>query len=371
MQKCKKLAALVLNNNKLREVTHIGHLTSLNTLVLSHNRIDRMPKSLLGQLPQLAKLSLSGNQLTKFPSVWMCEGLTELRLAGNAIEDIPSKVSRLGKLRLLDLSNNNLKSFDDMAHLSQCNRLSNVSFRGNPLSGSARSTDGAEAVVDSALQARYQSQISVLLPHVTILDGNRLVGNARGKRGQAAPAAAVAQKRRRQGLQVDEGVLARRAPKAARRAAADDTEDAPPAEQVRVLPGQHAAAAAAGGSSPKPAKVSKSAKPDKKDKKDKKVKKAKKAKPVVTDIHMFSEDPGEAPAPAAASAEAGDAAAAPAAAAASHMPALSGAVGVTDEAAKNARRHKKDKKPKQSKGAAFVPAVSADAGVGLIGAAAW
>ena len=122
MQKCKKLAALVLNNNKLREVTHVGHLTSLNTLVLSPNRIDRMPKSLLGQLPQLAKLSLSGNQLKKFPSVWMCEGLTELRLAGNAIEDIPSKVSRLSKLRLLDLSNNNVASFDDMAHLSKCER---------------------------------------------------------------------------------------------------------------------------------------------------------------------------------------------------------------------------------------------------------
>jgi hypothetical protein len=371
LQKCKKLGALVLNNNKLTSVSHIGHLSALNTLVLSHNRIERMPKSLLEDLPQLAKLSLSGNQLNKFPSVWMCEQMIELRLAGNLITDIPAKVSRMSKLRLLDMSNNSLASFDEMAHLGKCERLTNVAFRGNPLAGGRAGDAAAGAAasappleVDAGTLARYASQVSLLLPHVIILDGNRLSGNARGKRGQAAPADAVAQKRRRQGLGVDQAMLEQRGGKAKLpRLAAPGGEDGPEAstnqEQARVAPGQHPGMQAVeGAAAPGNAK------------KPKKDKKPKKAKAVVTDIHMFSEDPGEAPMdqpevhP--------DAASPPSSAdAAVEVPALTGALGVTDEAAKNARRHKKDKKGKQARPGGFVPAVAADAGVGLIGAAAW
>ena len=49
----------MLNHNKLRKVDNIGMLRNLNTLVLSHNKLDTVD---VRQLVNLRKLTLSHNQ---------------------------------------------------------------------------------------------------------------------------------------------------------------------------------------------------------------------------------------------------------------------------------------------------------------------
>jgi hypothetical protein len=57
-------------------------LVNLNTLVLSHNKLDSID---VRRLLNLRKLTLSHNNLRKFPEVGTCHNLKELRLNGNRI----------------------------------------------------------------------------------------------------------------------------------------------------------------------------------------------------------------------------------------------------------------------------------------------
>ena len=323
LQACRVLKALVLNNNSISDgLLHLGHLTTLNTLVLSHNRIPKVPKVLLQRLPGLVKLSLSHNRLDAFPKVWLCPDLVELRLAGNAIADIPSKVARLTNLRLLDCSNNAIASFDSIAHLSTCPRLAHVSMRGNPVAG----PEAAAAADAPTTSARYASQMRTLLPHLAVLDGLRLVGNARGKRGQAAPGAAVALKRRRQGLDVDASLLQRREAKAAR----VDNAPSPPATRMpepQSKPGLAAQPGSEAAPEPVPEPEARTQAPRMK-------------------LSSVEVAPGD-------------------------LPSVSGAVGVEEVSARRrAKAAKKAAKHAKRKSKAAPPAVVAD-GTTSLGAAAW
>jgi Leucine-rich repeat (LRR) protein len=52
------LKALILNNNELSDVRSVGHLASLNTLILSHNRIESLSPSVFVGLRLLTKLAM-------------------------------------------------------------------------------------------------------------------------------------------------------------------------------------------------------------------------------------------------------------------------------------------------------------------------
>lgn len=52
------LKCLLLNNNKLENISFVSILTELNTLVLSNNRISSIPEDTFKALVSLRKLSL-------------------------------------------------------------------------------------------------------------------------------------------------------------------------------------------------------------------------------------------------------------------------------------------------------------------------
>ena len=88
--------ALIVNNNLVADVTPLRGSASLNTLVLSHNKICKLPKSVLRGFPGLLKLSISDNQLAVLPDLSPCPQLAELRAVGNRITVIPDTIAANG-----------------------------------------------------------------------------------------------------------------------------------------------------------------------------------------------------------------------------------------------------------------------------------
>ena len=52
------LKALVLNNNRMNKMDWLPTLSSLNSLILSHNRISVIPEKSITRLQNLSKLAL-------------------------------------------------------------------------------------------------------------------------------------------------------------------------------------------------------------------------------------------------------------------------------------------------------------------------
>ncbi|GAX73443.1 hypothetical protein CEUSTIGMA_g895.t1 [Chlamydomonas eustigma] len=83
-----------------------------------------------GRLPQLRTLDLSSNQLLCFPT-WLPSGLTCLKMARNALDTIPEwAVSRLMKLKLLDLHGNKIDTVSK--ELTRLTDLSMAALQENP-----------------------------------------------------------------------------------------------------------------------------------------------------------------------------------------------------------------------------------------------
>ncbi|KAJ8932625.1 hypothetical protein NQ314_014555 [Rhamnusium bicolor] len=150
------LQTLVLHSNKLDQINeNVSRLEKLKTLDLSLNSIKIIPDSFSGLLQlvtlninankletfptftkntKLSFLDLSNNNLKSFPDVCSEElgNLAELKLHGNEIEEIPSNISSLPALKLLDVSSNKIKEIP--GELSDCHKLKEVNLKANPIS---------------------------------------------------------------------------------------------------------------------------------------------------------------------------------------------------------------------------------------------
>ncbi|XP_046611616.1 leucine-rich repeat-containing protein 47-like [Neodiprion virginianus] len=154
--KLENLTSLVLHSNKIAKLpSAIGKLTKLKVLDVSRNNLDFVPDD-LGNLPQLMTLNLglnalkelpsqaaniklsildlSNNEFDTFPDVCYAElvHLAEVRVNGNKIKEIPSTISALQSLKLLDLSDNSIVIVPK--ELSDCGKLKELNLKGNPLS---------------------------------------------------------------------------------------------------------------------------------------------------------------------------------------------------------------------------------------------
>lgn len=106
------LISLDLSNNALdHEVFSLLISTSLGTLVLSRNAIERLPAELFTALPNLQTLMLSRNEITSLPSHLPIEALPRLALLDlscNSIAVLPDNLHILQHLRTLSLAANRL-----------------------------------------------------------------------------------------------------------------------------------------------------------------------------------------------------------------------------------------------------------------------
>ncbi|XP_050503251.1 leucine-rich repeat-containing protein 47-like [Diabrotica virgifera virgifera] len=153
--KLANLQTLVLHSNKLEHANeNIAKLTKLKMLDLSRNLITSIPDGFadlplttlnlnvnrLESFPEftknskLAVLDLSNNKLKLFPRVCSEElvNLSELKLHGNEIEEIPNNIHVLPLLKLLDISENKIKTLP--GELAECHKLKDLNLKSNPVS---------------------------------------------------------------------------------------------------------------------------------------------------------------------------------------------------------------------------------------------
>lgn len=106
LAECAGLSMIGFKSNRIERVEALP--PSLRWLILTDNRIDRLPSTLGDCLP-LQKLMLSGNRLESLPDeMAACTNLELVRLAANRFEVLPEWLFRLPKLAWLAFSGNPL-----------------------------------------------------------------------------------------------------------------------------------------------------------------------------------------------------------------------------------------------------------------------
>lgn len=121
---------LNINESKLKEFPgDVSKLCNLQTLVLHSNKIEKLPAA-VGDLDKLKVLDVSRNLLKELPvELGKLTQLATLNASNNEIELLPPFVTNL-KLSVLDLSNNKLKIFPDICH-AELSNISEVKINGN------------------------------------------------------------------------------------------------------------------------------------------------------------------------------------------------------------------------------------------------
>jgi hypothetical protein len=123
------LQALILNGNTISKLPPL-EIPTLSALVLSKNCLKAVAPEVLAGLPNLAKLSLSHNELSVVPDVSHNRLLHELRLNGNAITRVPALAENI-ELVLLDVGGNKLSDGWAAVAELQTPKLKNLSLRAN------------------------------------------------------------------------------------------------------------------------------------------------------------------------------------------------------------------------------------------------
>ncbi|KAI9176020.1 hypothetical protein H9P43_006384 [Blastocladiella emersonii ATCC 22665] len=150
------ITTLILSNNQLTSIPDaLCQLPNLRTLSLGMNRIAKL-NGQLSDLGTLETLNLSGNLLTteavnainwplmvslrslhlvrnrlaRFPTALVATELTTLALSENAIDTIPPEIVEMTNLQWLGLSNNKLRSIDNLLKMHP---MSGITVANNPL----------------------------------------------------------------------------------------------------------------------------------------------------------------------------------------------------------------------------------------------
>lgn len=154
--KLEKLKVLDCSRNKLACLPNeIGTLPQLTTMNLSSNLLTMLPTQIANV--KLSVLDLSNNQFDVFPDVCYAEliHLSEMYVNGNQIKEIPSTISQLPLLKILNVADNlisgnclfcELKCIPYMIRLilsfvvpvvpgeiADCNKLKELHLKGNTL----------------------------------------------------------------------------------------------------------------------------------------------------------------------------------------------------------------------------------------------
>lgn len=126
-----KLKILDLSRNKLQKIPDsLASLTQLTTLNISSNALESFPTL---KLTKLAVLDLSNNKLSDFPDIGYPEVsvLHDLKLNANCIQELPAAISKLGSLKVFDISANKIKVIP--GQLADCHKLKDLNLKDNPV----------------------------------------------------------------------------------------------------------------------------------------------------------------------------------------------------------------------------------------------
>lgn len=127
-----KLKILDVSSNAIKMVPeNLTLLSQIVTLNFSNNKLESFPA--MQNNSKLTVLDLSQNCLKSFPDVCKSElvNLSEIKLQGNDIDEIPPGISLLPALKLLDISNNKIKVIH--GELADCSKLKEVNLKSNPI----------------------------------------------------------------------------------------------------------------------------------------------------------------------------------------------------------------------------------------------
>jgi len=129
----KKLKFLDISSNDINTLPdEIGQLTELESFNVNCNNLNDFPD--VGDLLNLHILDISHNELCAFPDGIISTAMSHLAqiiVSDNIIEEIPSELSDLPSLKLLDVSNNKITTIPP--ELCDCTKLKDFKFGGNKL----------------------------------------------------------------------------------------------------------------------------------------------------------------------------------------------------------------------------------------------
>jgi Leucine-rich repeat (LRR) protein len=107
------LFMLSFKSNKIQEVPDESLSPSIGWLILTDNKIRRIPSS-IGKLRGLRKLMLAGNEISDIPiELSFCTELELMRISSNQLNILPPHLLNLPKLSWLAFADNNLWNSND------------------------------------------------------------------------------------------------------------------------------------------------------------------------------------------------------------------------------------------------------------------
>lgn len=127
-----KLKVLFCSDNPFTELPAcIGQCQQLSMVGFKANRIEHVPAQALP--PNLRWLILTDNRIERLPeALGDCLQMQKLMLSGNRLQSLPDSLARLENLELLRLSANRLQALPDW--LLRLPRLAWLAYAGNPMS---------------------------------------------------------------------------------------------------------------------------------------------------------------------------------------------------------------------------------------------
>ncbi len=137
----RKLASLNLTSASLVDISPLRNITSLQQLVLDHNKISNV-NSLKG-LARLTQLNLNNNSIEDISALASVTNLETLDLSSNHISNVSSlgNLTRLTELYLKDNQISDSSPLDTLTKLTH-NGLTFLNLAGNPVCSAAPSTRG-------------------------------------------------------------------------------------------------------------------------------------------------------------------------------------------------------------------------------------
>lgn len=111
------------NNNGTISSADFSGFTNLKHLDIARLNLTEIPSS-LGTLNKLSSLNLSNNSITNFTNIAPLIQLEEINLSGNALTKVPEEINNFLNLKTLNLSNNKIAQFSTLNSLHNLEWLS-------------------------------------------------------------------------------------------------------------------------------------------------------------------------------------------------------------------------------------------------------